>query len=229
MDAMVMRFEADRRARLADLQKGDRVRFRITVRGDRTTIDRLVLLSAARRDVGLLESPAAPLLTPIGGRVPPVALTDHHGRTVTFDALRGRVVAVNFIYTRCPLPDYCPRMLATFRAVRERFAARLDRDLALVTMTFDPLYDTPERLLEYARRHGADVPGWYFLTGPTGNVARIAAAFGIEYWAEEGLLTHTLQTAVLDRDGVLVATIEGKDFTARQAGDLVDAALAAGR
>jgi protein SCO1/2 len=162
-----------------------------------------------------------PTLVDLGAPPPDITLTDHRGRDVTLASLRGQAVAITFIYTRCPLPDYCPRMLANFKEVRTRFADRLGKDLTLLVVTFDPQYDTVETLNAYARAHNADVPGWHFLTGPIAEIRRMCEAFGIEFWPEEGLLSHTLQTAVLDRDGKLAGTIEGTAYSGRQLGDLI--------
>ena len=79
----------------------------------------------------------------------------------------------------------------------------------LLVVTFDPQYDTVETLNAYARAHNADAPGWHFLTGPLPEITRLCEAFGIEFWPDEGLLSHTLQTAVLDRTGRFAGTIEG--------------------
>jgi protein SCO1/2 len=220
MDAMVMPFEA--RDDVPDgIAPGDRIRFRLNVRRDRSWIDRIAILSAPRTDVGLLSSPARPVLTPIGGSPPDFSLVDHRGRSVTPASLRGQTVAVTFIYTRCPLPDYCPRMLANFKAVAERFRDRIGRDLTLLVITFDPAFDTVAVLSSYARAHGADRPGWLFLTGEPVEVSKVCEAFGIERWPDAGLLTHTLQTAVLDRTGRLAGTIEGRDYHSRQLIDLI--------
>ena len=78
---------------------------------------------------------------------------------------------------------------------------------------------------KYAASQRAGGPGWHFLTGDPAKIERVCNAFGIQYWAEEGLITHSLQTAVIDRDGRLAATVEGKDFTPQQLGDLVGAVL----
>jgi len=139
--------------------------------------------------------------------------------------VKGKVVAVTFIYSRCPLPDYCPRMIENFRAVRQRFEPRMAKELVLLTISFDPKYDTPDILSRYARSQRAGGPGWHFLTGDPADIERVCNAFGIEYWPEEGLIAHTLQTAVIDREGKLAATVEGKDFTPEQLGDLVGAVL----
>jgi protein SCO1/2 len=225
MDAMAMPFTAGDPASLDEVRPGDRIAFRLTVRNGRTTIDRVRILSAAPEDAGMRASPAAPSLVAIGQPVPDFTLTDHRGRRVSLSSLRGTVVALTFVYTRCPLPDYCPRMVANLRTVGDRFAARLGRDVTLLTVTFDPQYDTPETLASYARRYRADVPGWHFLTGPAEEIGRVCALFGVEFWPEEGLITHTLQTAVIDRAGTLVAAVEGKDYSGRQLGDLIELAL----
>ena len=188
-------------------------------------IDRVRLLSAAPADAGLVTTPVAATLVPIGAAVPDFTLTDQRGAPVTLSALRGAVVVVTFIYTRCPLPDYCPRMIANLAAVRDRFRAQLGKDVVLLTVTFDPQYDTPERLAAYARSYNADVPGWHFLTGGAEGIKQVCDAFGVEYWPDSGLITHTLQTAVVDRAGRLAAAVEGKDFNGRQIADLVEAVL----
>jgi protein SCO1/2 len=225
MDAMAMPFDLKGRARETRLTAGDRVRLRLSVKHDRSWVDRLDVISAAPVDAGLQQTPVAPVLVPVGSPIPDFELVDQNGAAVSLSALKGKVVAVTFIYTRCPLPDYCPRMVENFRAVRSRLVARMDRDLVLLTISFDSKYDTPQMLAAYAASNRAGGPGWHFLTGDAPRIERVCNAFGIQYWAEEGLITHSLQTAVIDRDGRLAATVEGKDFTPAQLGDLVGAVL----
>jgi len=228
MDAMTMPFDLKGGAREVALKPGDRVRFRLAVKrgaGGRSWVDRVEVTSAAAVDAGLQQTPATPVLVPVGSPVPDFELTDQSNALMALSSLKGKVVAVTFIYSRCPLPDYCPRMIENFRAVRERFSARMGRDLVLLTISFDPKYDTPQVLTRYAASQRAGGPGWHFLTGDAAKIERVCNAFGIQYWAEEGLITHSLQTAVVDREGRLAATVEGKDFTPRQLGDLVGAVL----
>jgi protein SCO1/2 len=116
-------------------------------------------------------------------------------------------------------------MVSNLSEVRDRFRERLGRDLALLTVTFDPKYDTPEVLLNFAARYRGNVPGWHFLSGSPEAIAAVCASFGIEYWPDQGLITHTLQTAVIDREGRLRASVEGRGFTGRQIADLVGAIL----
>jgi protein SCO1/2 len=225
MHAMVMPFDVKGGARHEKLTAGDRVRFRLSVKGTRSWVDRVEVISAAPVDAGLQQTPAIPVLVPVGSPLPDFELTDQANRRIALSALKGKVVAITFIYTRCPLPDYCPRMVANFRQIRDRFAARMDTDLVLLTISFDPKFDTPDTLASYARSERAGGPGWHFLTGDAANVERVCNAFGIQYWPEEGMITHSLQTAVIDRDGRLAATVEGKEFSPRQLGDLVEAVL----
>ena len=225
MDAMAMPFDLKGSARSTKINPGDRVRLRLSVKGGHSWVDRLDVVSAARVDAGLETTPAVPVLVPVGTAMPDFELTDHTGKPVALSALHGKVVAVTFIYSRCPLPDYCPRMVENFKAVRDRFAARMDRDLVFLTISFDPRYDTPEILAKYAASQRAGGPGWHFLTGEPARIERVCNTFGIQYWPEEGLITHSLQTAIIDRDGRLAATVEGKDFTPGQLGDLVAAVL----
>jgi protein SCO1/2 len=225
MDAMVMPFVVKDAKDLTDVRPGDRISFRITVKKDATEVDRVRLLSAAPVDSGMTLSPPSPTLTRIGTEVPAFTLTNQHGAAVSLESLRGTVVAVTFIYSRCPLPDYCPRMMTNFDAVRKRFASRMGKDLTLLTVTFDPKFDTPVTLKLYAEQFKANVPGWHFLTGTAENIARVCSLFGVEYFPDEGLITHTLQAAVIDRDGRLAATVEGKDYSGQQLGDLIEQLL----
>src|SRR4051812_6303803 len=121
MDAMAMPFDLKGAARQAKLTPGDRVRFRLSVKKGQSWVDRLEVVSAAPVDAGLQQTPAAPVVVPVGSPIPDFQLTDQSGAPVALSALKGKVVAVTFIYSRCPLPDYCPRMVENFPAIRQRF------------------------------------------------------------------------------------------------------------
>ena len=228
MDAMVMPFTAARAAELADVRPGDRIQFRMHVGRNETTIDRVKILSAAPVNAAAATADG-PKAVAVGEPVPEISLVNQDGAPVTFSSLRGRVVVVSFIYTRCPLPDYCPRVMTNLSSLRDRFGARLGTDLVLAAVTFDPQHDTPEKLKEYAARYGAQAPGWQLLTGPRDETTRAASLLGVEFYPEEGMITHTLQTAVIARDGRLAARAEGREFSTRQLADLVELQLNAGR
>jgi protein SCO1/2 len=225
MDAMVMPFVARDSRELKDVSPGDVVGFRLRPRREGTTVDRIKHFSARGADSGLSMTPSVASMVRVGEAVPDFTLVDQHGAPASLGALRGSVVALTFIYSRCPLPDYCPLVVSNLAQVRDRYRDRLGRDLVLLTVSFDPKYDTPDVLRSYAARFGGNVPGWHFLSGSPEAIAAVCASFGIEYWPDQGLITHTLQTAVVDREGRLAASVEGRGFSARQIADLVGSVL----
>jgi protein SCO1/2 len=235
MEAMTMPFEVRQAEDLHGLVPGAVVEFTLAV-GDTTSYaTRIVIrryqtveqdpstarrLATMKRMAGLTTPPVA-----IGSAVPDFALIDQQRGRVTLASLSGKVVVVNFVYTRCALPQFCLRMSNNFGALQRRFRKELGRELVLLTITFDPERDTPEALASYAARWQADPTGWRFLTGSTSEIRRVCALFGQEAFPDEGLMNHSLHTAIIGRAGLLVANIEGNQFTAEQLGDLVQASL----
>jgi protein SCO1/2 len=117
------------------------------------------------------------------------------------------------------------RIANNFGVLQRRFKDQLGRDLVLLTVTFDPQRDSPEVLAHYAQTWKADPNTWHFLTGPVPDVRRVTTMFGVDFFPDEGLMNHSLHTALIDRHGKLVANIEGNQFTADQLTDLVDTIL----
>jgi protein SCO1/2 len=158
----------------------------------------------------------------VGETVPDFTLTSQAGRPVSLGQFKGKIVAASFVYTSCPLPNYCFRLSNNFGRLQKRFADRLGRDLILLSITIDPVRDTPAVLAKYASTWKADANSWFFLTGPEADIRALSRRFGVNYWPDEGALTHSLHTIVIDRQGKLAANLEGNEFTAEQLGDLVD-------
>jgi protein SCO1/2 len=169
-------------------------------------------------------NPLAPTLE-IGQPVPDFTLTDQTGRRVSLSRLKGKVVGVTFIYTNCPLPDYCFRLSNNFGRLQKRFADRMGRDLVLLSISFDPAHDTPEVLAKYSNTWKADPSSWRFLTGTPDEVKAVCRMFGLNFWPDEGTLAHSLHTLVIDREGKLAANFEGNQFSAEQLGDFVETTL----
>jgi protein SCO1/2 len=232
MSGMIMPFEVRDAAELKALGPGALVDFTLivgkdagyatdikvrryqTAEQDPLTARRLSLLKRASGRA------AAPLS--VGQRVPDFTLADQTGGAVTFSTLSaGKVVAMNFIYTRCALPQFCLRVSNVFSVLQRRFARQYGRDLVLLTVTFDPERDTPDVLATYAARFDADPKMWRFLTGRVADVRRVCALFGVDAYPDEGLMNHSLHTAVIDRGGRLVSNIEGNQYTSEQLGDLI--------
>ena len=160
-----------------------------------------------------------------GDPVPDFTLTDQTGRRVSLSQFAGKVVAAAFVYTSCPLPNYCFRLSNNLGRLQKRFADRVGRDLVLLSITIDPAHDTPPVLAKYAATWKADPDSWRFLTGPEADVRAVCLKFGVNFWPDEGALTHSLHTVVIDRQGKLAANFEGNEFTAEQLGDFVAAVL----
>ena len=236
MDAMVMPFQVEDEKSLDSLAPGAQIEFTLVVEKNRSHAEhiRIVRYASIEREPSksrrlevlqdALRSPNARSLT-AGERVPDFVLTDQSKRSVRLSDLAGKVVALNFVYTRCALPDYCFRLSNNFGVLQKRYKERMGRDLILLTVTFDPVHDNPEALNEYARTWKADPENWHFLTGSPPDVQHVCDLFRVNYAPDEGLFVHSLHTAIIDRDRKLVANIEGNDFTSQQLGDLVGAVL----
>jgi protein SCO1 len=161
--------------------------------------------------------PRVDVLEP-GQPVPDVRLTDESGTTRTLSDRRGRIVAVTFTYTRCPMPDFCPRMDQHFKRVQGEIladAGMRDR-IALLSVSFDPAFDTPQVLAAHAQQVGADPRVWHFVTGERGAIAAFTSRFGISTireGANAADITHNLRTAVIASDGTLLTIFNGNDWT----------------
>jgi protein SCO1/2 len=235
MPAMTMPFTVSDRRALAGIEPGAAVAFTLTLdeRSARAEQIRIVRYESVEQDpvtarrLQMLRQITGTATKPIevGQVVPDFTLTSQIRQPQSLSQLRGKVVAVNFIYTSCALPQFCLRIANHFGVLQRRFQAELGRDLALLTVTFDPGRDTPERLAEYASQWQANASTWRFLTGPSEDIRRVAGLFGVDFFPDEGLMSHSVRTAIIDRRGVLVASIEGNRYTATQLGDLVAATL----
>ena len=212
MPAMAMDFRASS-AELRRLQPGTRIDF--VIAGGQARKIRRQPTAFDDKDLPL-KKPAETLK--LGDVVPGFTLQDQGGRPFDFASTRGQVVAINFIYTRCPLPEVCPRLASQFARLQKRFPT----GVTLLSITLDPQYDNAAVLGEYAKRWRADDRVWKFLTGDLNGVATVAARFGMVYWPEQGLITHTSMTGVIDRQGRLQAIVEGSSYQAQQLGDLIE-------
>lgn len=172
-------------------------------------------------------NPAAPdhQMLALGAHVPDFALLDQDQHRIRLTRFSGKVVALNFIYTRCALPEFCFRTSNNFGLLQKRFKDRLGKDLILLTVTFDPAHDQPDVLRKYASIWKADSHNWHFLTGSLADVQQVCDWFGVDAFPDEGLMTHSLHTAVIDRTGKLAANIEGNQFSSDQLGDLIQTVL----
>ena len=223
MGAMTMPFPVEDRASIRERRPGDLVTATLVVEPTRYYLEGV-------QKVGTAPLPAAATARPVaegvhilgpGDPVPATALTDHTGQPIRLTDWSGSAGVVTFIYTRCPLPDFCPLMDQRFAEIQTIAAgdAALRGRVRLLSVSFDPDMDTSAVLAAHAARVGAG-PGWRFATAPAGTVDRFAAEFGVNVIREaDTTITHNLRTAVIGPDGRVVAAYSGNDWTA---GTLVD-------
>jgi protein SCO1/2 len=153
-----------------------------------------------------------------GDAVPDDPLVDQTGATRRLTDWQGKALAVTFVYTRCPVPDFCPLMDRHFGELQKAIladAALRDR-VHLVSITFDPRHDTADAIKAHAKTRGADPRVWSYLTGDADAIDHVTSRFGVssieEHDAPESI-THNLRTAVIDRHGTLVTIYNGNDWT----------------
>jgi protein SCO1 len=158
----------------------------------------------------------------VGEVIPAFALYDQTGTVVQVNRYRGRNLALNFIYTRCPSPQMCPA--ATQRMIQLQQAAREAgvENFELVSITLDPDYDTPGVLREYAERNGIDTSNFSFLTGPDSAIQNLMEQFGILVDPEIGFESHTLGTMLVDSRGTIRHRVFGSNW---MVGDFMDRLL----
>jgi len=216
MPAMTMPFRVKDVHLLDGFSRGDLVRARLVVTDTDAWLSRLQRVGHADAPAGTSAPPPVyPLLAP-GDEVPEITLTAAGGGTFTLSSLRGRVVGLTFIYTRCPLPQFCPLMDRQFADLQRRLRADAGarERTALLSISFDPEYDTPAVLAAHARQVGADEETWRFATAPREVIDPFARQFGMVVMREGGsAITHNLRTAVIDARGRLVRVVGGGDWT----------------
>ena len=218
MPAMTMAYAVSRPASLDGLAPGDLVTATLTNQGAELYLTDLKKTGHAdvppdARPVKILD------VMNKGDEVPDDSLQDQTGATRRLSDWRGRALAVTFVYTRCPLPDFCPLMDRRFGDLQRAIKgdARLRDRVHLVSVTFDPSHDTPVVMQAHARSRGADPETWTYLTGPQDAIEHVTSRFGVSALAgPDGppAITHNLRTAVVDRQGRLVTIFSGNEWTA---------------
>jgi protein SCO1/2 len=148
---------------------------------------------------------------PTIGAAPDFTLTSQDAAEVTLESLRGKVVAVAFIYTSCP--DICPMLTDKMARVQDELGSDFGSKIAFVSITTDPERDTPEVLKGYAEAFDANLAGWSFLTGDPATVLDVAHRYGVAVAkAADGQVDHTMLTSLIDRHGTMRVQYLGYRF-----------------
>jgi protein SCO1 len=142
---------------------------------------------------------------------PRFTLTSQDGKPIALADLRGKVVAVTFIFTLCSAT--CPVLTPMMSLVQDRLGPDFDTNVAFISVTIDPERDTPEILKLYAQMHGADVPGWHFLTGETSIIHDLTRRYGVfAAKTADGDIEHSFLTSIVDRNGIIRVQYLGVRF-----------------
>ena len=159
-------------------------------------------------------------LIKVGQPVPAGNFVNQDGKPVTLEAFRGSAAIVTFIYTKCPMPTFCPLMDRHFATIQSKLKANGNLlKVHLLTVSFDPTTDTPAVLKKHAQTLGADPKLWTFLTGERDDIDQWASKFGVSIsraMNDPRDITHNLRTAIIDRQGNLVHVYTGNEWSPEQ-------------
>jgi protein SCO1/2 len=213
MDAMTMPFNVKEDWAMNALAPGQTVEAVLVVQEDRSWIEgiRISKTEPASEPVNAVTPPER------GADVPDFELVNQDGKQIKLSQYRGHPLLLTFVYTRCPLPEYCPRTSRNFsqicREVQSSFPA--NEKPHLLTVSFDSDYDTPAVLRDYARRYmnPLSFDTWEFASGSMEEIRKITTYFGLVYRKESGQIAHSLVTALIGSDGKLMHLYLGNDWT----------------
>ncbi len=220
MPAMTMPFDVKDTNELAGLEVGDSVSFRMIVTSSQGWIDHI-------RKRGVVERNNLPTTGPfrfvrdveplnIGDLLPAYTFTNQLGHIVSTTQFKGQALAITFLFTRCPFPNFCPLMANNFEAVQKQLLAVRTGppNWHLLTISFDPEHDAPAVLKAYAESHHYDPAHWDFLTGNLVDITAITEQFGLAFWHDEtGSISHNLRTVVVDARGRVQKVFAGNKWT----------------
>lgn len=215
MEAMTMPYKLKDPSIVSELHPGDRITATILVREDAAgfrapQLDNIVVIAQARPDY----KPAVQYHVPqVGDAVPDFRMLNQSGRTIHLEQFRGKVLVATFIYTRCPLADYCPRMSHNFAEIDKTLAtdSALYGKTHLLSISFDPTYDTPAVLRSYGGAYTGNYTKenfshWDFAAPAKKDLDSVTQFFGVGVTdGENKTLNHSLSTVVIDKSGKIAA------------------------
>ncbi len=231
MPAMTMPFEVRDTNELAGLEPGQPVTFRLIVTDTEGWIDQ-IRKSAPPTNAPPTSGPfrlvrdVEPLA--VGDPLPEYHFTNQFGQAFSTARYRGQALAITFLFTRCPYPNFCPRMANNFQEAQQKLLtlANGPTNWQLLTISFDPDFDRPAVLKAYAEAHQCDPRHWTYATGELIDITAIAEQFGMTFWHDEtGGISHNLRTAVVDASGRVQKVFAGNEWnSAELVAELVQAA-----
>jgi protein SCO1 len=218
MPAMTMPFDVRDTNELAGLEAGDPVTFRLLVTDTEGWIDRIQKTGPKTntppttgpfrlvREVELLNE---------GDVLPEYHFVNQFGKKISTKDFQGQALAIEFLFTRCPLPNFCPFLANNFGAAQKQLLAlpNAPTNWQLLTISFDPEFDTPAVLKNYAEGHGYDPKHWTFATGAQIDITAIGDQFGLLVARDEnGGFSHNLRAVVMDGAGRVRKVFVGNEW-----------------
>jgi protein SCO1 len=231
MGAMTMTYKLAQPGVATELHPGDHITARLRISNSVSTLDQIDVTAQAKPDY----KPAKVYNVPEPGQaVPNFKFLNQSGKTIAVDQFRGKVLLVTFIYTRCPLPDYCIRMSRNFATIQQQLAAdpRLYNQTHLLSISFDPGYDTPKVLRSYGNaytgEHGSEAfIHWDFVVPPSAELDTVDQFFDVGVSSGSNhTLTHSLSTAVIAPNGKIFRWYPNNDWTPSTVVDDIRQAIA---
>ncbi|HWX22903.1 MAG TPA: SCO family protein [Candidatus Binatia bacterium] len=231
MPAMTMPFDVKGTNDLAGLEPGQVISFRLIVTKTEGWIDQIQKLAppTAKAPPGATtigETTNIPLeslheaepLNP-GDVLPEYHFIDQFGQPFSTRAFKGQALAITFLFTRCPFPNFCPRVATEFSEVQQKLLAMANgpTNWHLLTISFDPEFDKPEVLKAYSQAFECEPGHWTFATGKLEEITRIGDQLGLAFWKDEtGSISHNLRTAVVDAAGKVQKIFQGNQWTSEE-------------
>lgn len=218
MEAMTMPYKVKDANVLQDLHAGDHMTGTLLVSDDSTLLDQIVITSQAAPDY----KPRAQYHVPAAGdAVPDFRFTNQSGRQISLKQFRGKALLVTFIYTRCPLSDYCPRMSRNFAEIDGMLKADplLYEHTHLLSLSFDPAYDSPAVLRSYGEAYTGNYTRerfehWDFAAPAKQELPKLLEYFDVGATpGDNNTITHSLSTAVIAPDGTIAQWYPSNDWT----------------
>ena len=216
MMAMTMPYTSHDAAGLQAVQPGDKITADVVVESpDHYWLEHIVITDSSGRAAAAANAPHE---LQVGDPVPSVPFVNQDGKTLHLTDFKGKAVLLTFIYTRCPNPDFCPRISGQFAAV-ENELAKSPADYAgtrLLSVTLDPTYDTPPVLrkygLAYLNNNAAGFGHWEFVATTPDDLQPLATEFGLEYSVEDNQIAHSMNTILIGADGKVAKQWPGNDW-----------------
>jgi len=220
MGAMTMSFIVKDQWAFKVLKPGQSITATLVIEGDHSWLEGLVVTEEAKPGIHSLVPPGS-VPSPVGQEVPDPSLVNQDGKRIHLHQYHGKALLLTFIYTRCPLPDYCPLMSRNFAQIAEQVRSdpKLSSSTHLLSISIDPEFDTPAVLRAYGRNYAGNLHAfdrWEFATGTPQQVRKVAEFFGLRYWTDRGQIVHSLMTALIAPDGKVIQVYPGNDWEPAQ-------------